>query len=58
MLYYEHPAAEVQFGFAEHLGTLDAIEVWFEPELSQPSALERNGISKLFPTELCRRLPA
>jgi hypothetical protein len=58
VLYYEHASAEVQFSFAEHLGTLEAIEVWFEPELSQPGALEQNSISKPFPAEWCRRLPA
>jgi hypothetical protein len=58
VLYYEHPAAEVQFTFTEHLGTLEGIEVWYEPELSQPGALEQNGISKPFPPELRRRLPA
>jgi hypothetical protein len=58
VLFYEYPAAEVQFTFTRHLGILEAIEVWYEPELSWPGELERNGISKPFPVELCRRLPA
>jgi hypothetical protein len=57
VLFYEWDTGEAQFAFGNDTGTLDSIEFWYEPELSQPGACETYGIAKPFPDELKRKLP-
>lgn len=55
VLFYEYPAGEVQVTFTRRSGPLEAIELNFEPELSQPGTLEWYRIDKPFPAELRRK---
>ena len=54
--FYEYEAGEVQFAFDKERGTLDAMDFWYEPELSQRGACETYGIQKAFPEEFRRTL--
>jgi hypothetical protein len=56
VLFYEYDCGEVQWAFGKKGGTLEMIEVWYEPELSQGNACETYGIGKPFPEELRRTL--
>lgn len=57
VLYYEYSTGEVQYAFDKERGTLDSIEFWYEPELSQEGACETYGIDKEFPAAFRRKLP-
>lgn len=54
VVFYEYPAGETQFTFDRSRRTLEAIECWYEPELSDPRALESYRIERAFPDELRR----
>lgn len=56
IVFYEYSVGEVQFTFSRYLATLEAIELWYEPELSWPGELERLGVEQPFPDQLRRRL--
>lgn len=57
VLFYEWESGEAQFAFGNDTRTLDSIEFWYEPELSQPGACETYGIPTPFPDHLKRKLP-
>ncbi len=56
ILFYEFATGEAQFYFEAHSETLESIELWYEPELSQANACKAYGIDKEFPTEFKRSL--
>jgi hypothetical protein len=58
VVFYEFETGEVQFAFDKSRRTLDSIEFWYEPELSQKGACETYGIPKTFPDRLRRTLPS
>ena len=56
MLFYENESGEAQFAFDKNRNTLDSIEFWYEPELSQKDACKTYGIDKSFPDIYRRKL--